>query len=58
MTAVSYMDPTLQGIFFLVAVIVFVVAAILARPALWACLVAVGLAAFVVPFMWNAFAQS
>jgi hypothetical protein len=52
------MDPTLQGIFFLVAVIVFVVAAILARPALWACLVAVGLAAFVVPFMWNAFAQS
>jgi hypothetical protein len=52
------MDPTLQGIFFLVAVVVFVVAAVLARPAIWACLVAAGLAFFAFVFMWNAFAFS
>lgn len=58
MLAVSAMDPTVQGIFFLVAVIVFIIAAIIARPAFWACLVAVGLAFFSFVFMWNAFAAA
>jgi len=44
MLAISSPDPLVAGLLFLVAVIVFVVAAVLARPALWACLVAVGLA--------------
>ena len=56
MLAVSAMDPTVQGIFFLVAVVLFVVAAVLARPAVWACLVAAGLAFACFVFMWNAFA--
>jgi len=50
------MDPTVQGIFFLVAVVLFVVAAIFARPAVWACCVAAGLAFASFVFMWNAFA--
>lgn len=56
--ALSTMDPTVQGIFFLVAVVLFVVAAVLARPAFWACLVAAGLAFATFVFMWNAFAAS
>jgi hypothetical protein len=56
--ALSSMDPTVQGIFFLVAVVLFVVAAIFARPAIWACLVAAGLAFFAFVFMWNAFAAA
>lgn len=58
MLALSAMDPTLQGIFFLIAVVVFVIAAVLARPAIWACLVAAGLAFFSFVFMWNAFAAA
>lgn len=56
--AMSTLDPTVQGILFLVAVVLFVIAAILARPALWACLVAGGLAFATFVFMWNAFAAS
>lgn len=50
------MDPTVQGIFFLVAVVLFLVAAtaIPVRPNL----VALGLAFFAFVFMWNAFALS
>ena len=54
--ALSAMDPTVMGIFFLIAVVVFVIAAVLARPAFWACLVAVGLACCAFVWMWNAFA--
>lgn len=54
--ALSTMDPTVRGIFFLVAVILFVIAAVLARPAIWACLVAAGLAFAFFVFMWDAFA--
>lgn len=56
--ALSQMDPTMQGILFLVAVVLFVIAAVLARPAVWACLVAGGLAFACFVFMWNAFAAS
>lgn len=56
--AISTMSNTVQGIMFLVAVVLFVVAAVLARPAIWACLVAAGLAFFAFVFMWNAFALS
>jgi hypothetical protein len=56
--AISTMDPTVQGILFLIAVVLFVVAAVLARPAIWACLVAAGLAFFAFVFCWNAFALS
>ncbi len=56
--ALSQMDPTVQGILFLVAVVLFVIAAVLARPAAWACLVAAGLAFATFVFMWNAFAAS
>lgn len=48
----------MQGILFLVAVVLFVIAAVLARPAVWACLVAGGLAFACFVFMWNAFAAS
>ena len=58
MFAISTMDPALQGVFFLIAVIVFIIAAVLARPALWACLVAIGLASATIVFCWNAFALS
>ncbi len=50
------MDPTVAGIFFLVAVVVFVIAALLARPALWAVLVGVGLACCAFVWMWDSFA--
>jgi hypothetical protein len=54
--ALTAMDPTVAGIFFLIAVVVFVVAAALARPAIWACLVALGLAFVAFVFMWDRFA--
>lgn len=56
--AISTMDPTVQGILYLVAVVLFVVAAVVARPTVWACLVAAGLAFVASVFMWNAFALS
>lgn len=56
--ALAALDPTLQGIFFLVAVVLFVVAAVIARPTFWATLIAAGLAFTVFVWMWNAFALS
>ena len=56
--ALSAMDPTVAGIFFLIAVVVFVIAAVLARPALWACLVAVGLACCAFVWCWQQFAAA
>ncbi len=54
--AISQMDPTVQGIFFLVAVVLFVVAGLIAVPRVN--LIALGLAFFAFVFMWNAFAAS
>ncbi len=57
MLAVSAMEPTVQFVFFLAAVILFAIAAcgvVAARVNL----VALGLACFAVPFMWNALAAS
>ena len=56
--ALSQMDPTVQGIFFLVAVVLFLIAAFLVREAVPAVLVPLGLAFFAFVFMWNAFALS
>ncbi len=56
--ALSTMDPTVAGILTLVAVVCFVIAAVLARPAIWACLVATGLAFAWFVVMWNWFAAS
>ncbi len=50
------MDPTVAGMLFLVAVVLFVVAAVVARPAWWACFVAAGLAFGFFVFMWDRFA--
>lgn len=59
MIALSTMDPTIQGIFFLVAVVLFVIAAFAyAFPAVKINLIALGLAFTVFVFMWNAFAAS
>jgi hypothetical protein len=52
------MDPTVAGIFFLIAVVVFVIAAVLARPTLWATLVAIGLACCAFVWCWDRFALS
>lgn len=57
--AVSAMDPTVQGILFLVAVILFVIAAVVAaRPGGLGWLVPAGLAFFTFVWMWNAFSAS
>lgn len=57
--AVNAMDPTVQGILFLVAVILFVIAAaIAARPGGLGWLVPAGLACATFVFCWNAFAAS
>lgn len=56
MFALAMLDPTLTGIFFLVAVILFVLAAFnVTSPVV---LQAAGLAFFAFPFMWNAFAAA
>lgn len=54
--AASQMDPVLQFAFFLVAIILFVLAAfnVPARVGL----LALGLASFAVPFAWNALAAA
>lgn len=57
MLAVSTMDPTVQGIFFLVAVVLFALGALSLLPGKTN-LVAAGLAVFAFVFMWNAFAAS
>jgi hypothetical protein len=50
-------DPTLQGVFFLVAIVLWVIAALTVYRAWphWPMLVALGLALFAVPFCYNAF---
>ncbi len=59
MIALSQMDPTVQGIFFLVAVVLFVIAAFsYVVPAIKVNLIALGLAFFAFVFMWNAFGAS
>lgn len=59
MLALNQMDPTIQGILFLVAVVLFVIAAFsYAIPAVKVNLIALGLAFFAFVFMWNAFAAS
>jgi hypothetical protein len=57
MLAVDQMDPELQAIFFLIAVVLFVLGA-LAVVAGRINLVAAGLAFFVFVFFWNALAAS
>ncbi len=52
------MDLTLQGVFFLIAVVLFVVAAIMLRLTAPAALVALGLAFAFTVFCWNAFAAA
>lgn len=55
--AVSAMDPVVQFVFFLVAVILFVLAALnVSSPRV--SLLAAGLAFFAVPFCWNALAAA
>lgn len=54
--AIEQMDPVVQGIFFLVAVVCFVIAAL--RWVAFPFLIAVGLAFFTAVFMWNAFAAA
>lgn len=56
MFAVTAMDPTVQFVFFLVAIVCFVAASLGAGFRL--ALVPLGLALFAVPFMWNALAQA
>lgn len=58
MLAITALSPTAQGILFLIAVILFAVAAVLAHPSVPLSLVAAGLAFFAVVFCWNAFALS
>lgn len=55
--ALSAMDPTVQGILFLVAVVLFVIAAF-AIAFTRVNLIALGLAFATFVFMWNAFAAS
>ncbi len=55
--AVSAMDPMIVFVFYLVAVILFVLAALnVSSPRVG--LLALGLAFFAVPFAWNALAAS
>ena len=58
--AFDTLDPVVQGIFFLVALVCFILAAVSGwRTISWGGgLVALGLAFFTFPFMWNAFAQA
>jgi hypothetical protein len=58
MLALSTLSPTAQGILFLIAVVLFAVAAVAAHPSWPMSLVAGGLAFFAVVFCWNAFALS
>jgi hypothetical protein len=58
--ALEALDPVIQGIFFLIALVLFVIAAFSGwRTYPWyGGLVALGLAFFTFPFMWNAFAAA
>ncbi len=55
MFAISTMSSNLQGVFFLIAVVLFVAAGLSIAPGKKN-LMAFGLASFVFVFMWNAFA--
>jgi len=55
MLAISALSPTVQGILFLIAVILFVLGSTKILPGKDN-LVSAGLACFVFVFMWNAFA--
>ena len=57
MLALTAMTPQIQGIFFLIAVALFVLGALSILPGKNN-LVAAGLAFFAFVFMWNAFAAS
>ena len=57
-TLAATMDPTVQGILYLIAVVLFVIAAVAARLTIPMALVAAGLAFTVFVWMWNAFALS
>lgn len=57
MLAISAMSASLQGIFFLVAVVCFVLAGFSVLPGKLN-LMALGLASFAFVFMWNAFAAA
>jgi len=57
MLAMSPMDPTIQGLFFLAAVICFALSFIAFSWGRYN-LIGLGLALFAFPFMWNAFAAS
>jgi len=57
MFAVATMDPTVQGIIFLIAVVFFALGAVSILPGKTNA-VAAGLACFAFVFMWNAFAAS
>lgn len=58
MLALSQMDPAVQAVFFVVAVALFVLGALVIGP--WATerLTALGLAAFAFVFLWNALAAA
>lgn len=58
MLAVSAMSPTVQFVFFLLAVICFVVAALALAAVERINLLALGLAFFAFVFMWNALAAT
>ena len=57
MLAFTAMTPQIQGIFFLIAVVLFVLGALSILPGKTN-LVAAGLAFFAFVYMWNAFAAS
>ena len=57
MLAIDAMSSSIQGIFFLVAVVCFVLAGFSVLPGKMN-LMAFGLASFVFVFMWNAFAAA
>lgn len=58
--AAQQMSHSAQGICFLVALVAFIVGAVIAwlNKAVWATFIAIGLAFYVLVFMWNAFAAS
>lgn len=58
MLAVSVMDPTVTFIFYLVAFVAFVVAAVLSRPVSPMTFLCGGLAAWMLVLAWNALALS
>jgi hypothetical protein len=52
----ALMDNTVRGVFYLVAIVLFIIAALAQDRLPRIGLVALGLASFVIPFCWDAFA--